>query len=93
VIGFHHSGESKRGRPVATGSAIELTLTVRLSDDGTNGFIIADGARIELVNLTPKIGNLQGGPNPNVAGAVLNLRAADVEDDGSVVASVDCVWR
>jgi hypothetical protein len=63
-------------------------ITVRLSDSDANGFIIADAARIELVNLAPKIGNLQGGPNPNVAGSVLNLRAADVEDDDGEVAAV-----
>jgi hypothetical protein len=63
-------------------------ITVRLSDSDANGFIIADAARIELVNLAPKIAYLQGGPNPNVAGSVLNLRAADVENDDGEVAAV-----
>jgi hypothetical protein len=46
-----------------------------------------------LFNLAPKIGNLQGGPNPNVAVAVLNIRAADVEHDDGEVVAVDNVWN
>jgi hypothetical protein len=62
------------------------TLDVRLSDSDANGFIIADGARIELVNLAPKIGKLQGGPVPNSEEAQVILRASDVaDDDGEVV--------
>jgi hypothetical protein len=61
-------------------------LDLRLSDSDADGFVIADGARIELVDLAPTIGSLQGGPNPNIEDARLNLRAADVsDDDGEVV--------
>jgi hypothetical protein len=57
-----------------------------ISDDSANGFVIADGAKIELVDLAPTIGSLQGGPNPNITDARVNLRAADVaDDDGEVV--------
>jgi hypothetical protein len=64
------------------------TLNVRLSDSNANGFVIADGAKIELVDLAPTIGALQGGPNPNSEDAQVILRASDVTDDDGEITCV-----
>jgi hypothetical protein len=60
-------------------------LDLRLSDSDANGFVIADGARIELVDLAPKIEKVEGGPNPGIENAFVNLRVAGAIDDGEIV--------
>ena len=65
--------EGRGWASLGTYVALSGSLTVRLSDDDANGFVIADAVRVVPVNYAPTVLELLDAPDPAIGGAGLRL--------------------